>query len=101
MATVGNRFYSDVEFRHPITRVETDPTDVFFKVRAPDGTETTYEFGVDANVTKTAVGLYRAFFDVASGDDPGNYWARWVGEGALVASCEDPVEVEESEFDSP
>jgi hypothetical protein len=96
---VGNRIYSSVEFRDAITQAFADPTTVKFKVRAPSGTETVYTFGVDANVTKQATGRYRGYFDVGNAD--GDWYARWTGEGALVAACEDPVPIEKSVFTSP
>ncbi len=36
----------------------TDPTTVTFKMKEPDGTETTYVFGTDPELTNPSTGVY-------------------------------------------
>lgn len=68
------------------TFVATDPTTVTFTVRSPNGTLTTYVFGVDAEVTNPSVGVY----ELRQG--PLTYAGGWTyavaGTGAVEATLE-------------
>jgi len=75
--------------------VATDPTAVLFKTQDPSGNETTYTFGVDANVVKSAVGNYYADWTL---DEEGRWFYRWEGTGVVVAAAEHALEVRDSEF---
>lgn len=56
-----------------------DPTTVVCKVRDPAGTQTTYTYGSDAELTKTATGVYSMKLLL---DSPGIWWFEWVGSSA-------------------
>jgi hypothetical protein len=72
----------------PVTRVVTDadPTTVTFTVIDPDGVETQYVFGADANVTKYATGIYLCALEAPL--PPGDYLYGCVGTGHVQAADE-------------
>lgn len=59
-----------------------DPTGVTLKVIEPDGTQTSYVYGTDAEVIKASTGNYYA--DIAA-DAAGGWHYQWAGSGAVVA----------------
>jgi hypothetical protein len=65
--------------------VATDPTTVRFRFVKPDGTVTTWVFGTDVQVVRDSAGLFHA--DVPA-DQPGKWFYRWEGTGAVVAAFE-------------
>lgn len=74
-----------------------DPTAVFAQVRNPAGSVTTYEYGVDAEVNKSAVGVY--YIDVNL-NIAGTWYYRFysTGTGQAVAADQSLV-AHESIFD--
>lgn len=67
------------QFRDPETQdAYVDPASVTFKVRAPNGTTTTYVYGTDAQLVKESVGHYRA--DV-NADQAGQWTFRFESGG--------------------
>jgi hypothetical protein len=72
----------------PVTRemVLADPTTVTFTVIDPDGTETQYVYGVDANVTRFDVGIYLCALETPL--PPGDYLYGCVGTGHVQAADE-------------
>jgi hypothetical protein len=67
-----------------ILGVPTNPTTVVFTVQAPDGTETTYTWMVDAEVTNPSPGVF--VLDLPVLTDPGVYLYQVVGTGAVEAA---------------
>lgn len=61
-------------YTNPDTGVATDPTTVKVEVRSPDGVITTYNYGVDAALTKVVVGTYQLLITLAQ---VGTYKWRW------------------------
>lgn len=61
-------------YTNPDTGVATDPTSVQVEVRKPDGTITTYTFGVSPELTKPVVGTYQLLITLAQ---TGTYRWRW------------------------
>lgn len=61
----------------------TDPTAVSLKVIAPDGTQTTYVYGTDAEVVKDSTGNYHADLSVSAA---GDWHYQWIGTGAVQAA---------------
>lgn len=59
----------------------TDPTGLTFTMREPDGVETIYVFGTDAQPVKDSTGNYHVDWAVAK---PGRHHYRWVGTGAAA-----------------
>lgn len=78
--------------------VAADPTTVTFRLRTPDGTETSYVYGTDPEVERTAVGAYR-FALTPSVSGPHHY--RWVGAGAVAEAEEGFIRVRGSAFTTP
>ena len=63
-----------------------NPTNVFLTVEDPDGAETTYEYGVDSEVSKEADGYFRGEF---TPDEAGAWkaklWSTGIGQAAAYA----------------
>lgn len=72
----------------PLTEATTlaDPTTVTFDVRDPDGVVTSYVYGVNGNVTKSATGIYLCA--LAPPLPPGDYGWAAIGTGAVEATGE-------------
>lgn len=67
-----------------IDGTEADPTTVTFKMREPDGTETIYAYGTDAELVKDGVGRYHVDWTLTQA---GRHVVRWEGTG-VVATAE-------------
>ncbi len=63
----------------------TDPAAIFGQVKDPSGNITSYEYGVDAELVKSATGIY--YFDVDV-DEPGDWWYRFYSTGSGQAAGE-------------
>lgn len=74
----------------------TDPTAVLFKVKNPAGTITTYTYGTDAELVKSATGVYYVDLDLATS---GTWYTRFYSTGTGQAAVESTINVRESEFD--
>lgn len=72
-----------------------DPTAITFKFQVPDGTITTYIYGTDAEVVRSATGTY--YCDITTTDE-GRYSCRWAGTGNNAAAGERYFLVSESVF---
>jgi len=57
---------------------DIDPTKVYFKYTDPSGNVTTYEYGVDAELVKSATGIYYVDLDL---DEDGRWLWRWYSTG--------------------
>ena len=64
--------------------VDTDPTTVEFTVQDPQGNDFSFVFGVDAEVTNPAVGVY--VLELTAPGYPGVYHYDCVGTGAVDAT---------------
>lgn len=78
-----------------VNGVAVDPTTVTVKYENPSGTETVFVYGTDAEVVKSAVGVYYVLVDV---DETGTWYYRFDGAGAAVAASEAEFYVRSSEF---
>jgi hypothetical protein len=79
--------------------VPTDPTDVVFKLRDPEGVETTYTYEASDLVARADEGVYE--FSTPTFEISGVHFIRAVGFGAVAAADEDSVNVIESGFEDP
>lgn len=73
-----------------------DPSAVFFKAKAPDGTTIEYQYTVDGELEKVSVGVYRVN---VSASQTGWWYVRFYSTGDGQAADEDKFGVKESEFD--
>lgn len=78
-----------------VADVATDPTAVTFKIRVPAGTITTYVYGVDAQLVKSATGAY--YVDYTTAAEGVHVW-RMQGTGTAVGAAEASFVVLESPF---
>lgn len=62
----------------------TDPTTATYKLQDPEGTITTYVFGVDAEVTNPSVGVYLLHTPACT--IPGTWLYEIIGTGAVIAT---------------
>lgn len=91
--TLGSQIRLTATFE--ISDTATDPTAVTFKVRAPSGTVTTYIYGTDAQLVKSATGVYYVDYTPAA---EGIYAWRMAGTGTCVAAEEQQFTVKDSRF---
>ena len=68
-----------------------DPATVIFSVKDPSGNVDSYIYGVDAEVVKSATGVY--YVDVDA-DESGDWWYRFHSTGTGKAAEEDRFVVE-------
>jgi len=73
-----------------------DPTAVSFMLRAPSGTETTYTYGVDAELVRDGTGVYHVDVDA---DEEGAWYYRFESTGTGQAAEESRFYVDQSMFD--
>jgi hypothetical protein len=74
---------------------DIDPTKVFFKFTDPSGTTDTYEYGTDAELVKSATGIYYVDVDC---DEVGVFRWRFYSTGTGQAAEEGWFVVEPSWF---
>ena len=72
-----------------------DPTGITFKWRTPAGTTSSYVYGTDAELVKSATGIY--YVDLTLNVE-GTWYYRFEGTGALVAADEGHLLVKDSAF---
>lgn len=78
-----------------VAGTNTDPSTVTFKVKLPSGSITTYLYGTDVELVKSAVGIYYA--DV-SATAAGGYAYRFSSTGTAKAAAEHRFEARHSQF---
>ena len=72
-----------------------DPTGLTFMLQDPDGTETSYIYGTNAQLEKDAVGKYHVQYTL---NKYGIWTVRYEGTGAAPGATEYQVEVIPSKF---
>lgn len=72
-----------------------NPAAVYFKIMTPEGTVTTYQYGVDGQVVRSATGIYYCDVDA---NEPGTWRYRWYSTGSGQAAAEGEFTVPESRF---
>lgn len=80
------------------TEVLTDPSSIFAMVKKPDGTETSYQYGVDPEVVRESAGVYNIAILL---DAAGHWFVRWKGIGTLVGASETRIIAGASAFSAP
>lgn len=73
----------------------TDPTVVLFKFQNPAGTETSYTYGVDAELVKDSTGNYHVDINANA---VGTWYYRFYSTGTGQAADESAFIVADSEF---
>ena len=76
-----------------------DPDDVTFVWRTPAGVETSYTYGDDAQVTKTATGVYE--FESPTVTVAGQHVCRVKSVDGFATATETAVSVRASKFTTP
>lgn len=76
-----------------ITGAASDPGALRFKLRDPDGTTTTYVYGTDVEVVRSALGAYHADIALASA---GVWVYRWESDAPNPGAAEGRVVVQRS-----
>lgn len=99
MSVIGNLVRTSVVFTEVATGTPMDPTPASLQVRTPDGTETTYVYGVEGSpIARDGLGTFHADFI----ETQANRWRfRWVGSGAVIAAGEKPFDVGPSGMANP
>jgi hypothetical protein len=75
--------------------VNVDPTAVLFSVKAPSGTATSYTYGTDVQLVKSAVGIY---YVNVSATESGIYQYRFYSTGTGQAAAEGQFRIRASFF---
>jgi hypothetical protein len=78
-----------------VNNVLTDPATVTFKMRKPDGTETTYVYLTDVQLIRDSTGKYHVLVLL---DQYGVWWYRYEGTGTAPGATEASLEVIPSQF---
>lgn len=73
----------------------TDPAGIVFKFLDPDGTETSYTYGTDAELVKDSTGSYHVDVD---GTTSGTWAYRWESTGGAQAADESEFYILRSVF---
>lgn len=73
----------------------TDPDTVVFKVKDPSANTTSYTYDTDAEVIKSATGVYYVDVDL---DEAGTWWYRFEATGAGQSAAEDNFYARQSQF---
>lgn len=94
---LGSRLRFTETFKDLVAGTVADPTGVTLKIHDPTGTETSYTYAA-AQIVRDSQGIYH--FDLTL-SIPGLWLARWVGDGAIVATDELQVTIAPSGFTSP
>lgn len=84
---VGNRVAATATFTDE-TGAPLDPTTVRATIQPPQGTATTYTYGVEVALIKTGTGAYRIEFDLT---EPGSWVVRIESDGVGKAAVESEV----------
>ena len=94
----GDQVVSTATFTTAATGAAVDPTNVYFsfKTPVPNSVITTYHFGVDPEITNTAVGVYSVTLNIT---EVGDWHYRWYSTGTGRAAAEGAFNVKSSEFD--
>ena len=92
---IGNGIRVSVKYRAVQTGAYVDPGTVTVLIKDPSLNVTTWVYGVDPEVQKTATGLY---FTVVDADEAGLWEYRWEGTGANQAASEGSFTVVPSVF---
>ena len=78
-----------------IQGVLTDPTQLIFHIQEPDGTETSYTWGINSELVKASTGKFYVDWDA---DQAGIYKYRWQANGAIQAAYGGSFNIKESSF---
>lgn len=95
--SIGDKPRLIATFKDGITKTLADPDVVRFRFKTPDGTETVYVFGTNAELVKESTGVYHVDLPLTSQDE---WWYRWEAAGAIACALERAIQVTETQFDS-
>ena len=89
---IGNKIRMTGTFTDPLdSDAAVDPSSVYCSVRTPGNVTTTYQNGVDSEITNSSTGIY--YIDLALNDD-GDWYVRWWGkDSSTVVSVAEEVVV--------
>jgi hypothetical protein len=80
-----------------LNEVDTDPTELTFKVISPTGITTTYVYGDDPEITRLQTGHYRIEFPVPAGQNSVGTWKwSWDATGVVAAHLSGELVVSDS-----
>ena len=91
---VGDKIRITATFTN-LAGTATDPTAVTFKIKLPSGTTTTYIYGTDAELVKSATGIYYVDWTFSLAD---SHRYMFSGTGTVTASDEGTLLVRRSFF---
>ena len=71
-------------YTNPDTGALTDPLTVSVTVRSPNGSTTTYVYGVNAGLTKISTGIYQVLISMSQTGSYRWYWTAGTADGPTV-----------------
>lgn len=89
---IGNKIRITGTFTDPLdSDAAVDPSSVYCSVKTPAEVKTDYQYGVDAEITKSGTGVY--YLDLPL-DEDGYWYVRWWGKDAEgVVSVAEEVQI--------
>jgi len=88
----GGQVRLDAVFTDPLNSdAPIDPTDVYCSVRDPNGVPKVYRYNVDAELGRTAVGVYYLDLDLPKA---GRWYYYWYSTGVAKSAEEEWFEAE-------
>lgn len=93
---IGEQVICQATFTLVSTGAVVDPTNVFFQYKMPNGTITSWQFGVDPQVANLSTGIYTATVNITAA---GIWYYRWYSTGTGMTADEGVFNVVSSEFD--
>lgn len=95
---IADRPVATATFRNDVGDLE-DPGTVVFLLRRPDGRETAHQFGLDGDVTRVSLGVFR--FVLPTFTKAGPWTVRANATAGLIAGVETNINVRPSAFKKP
>lgn len=84
----------EVEIRN-FSNVYTDPTQLVFTIEEPDGTHTSYTWGIDSEIVRSSAGRFYIDWDA---DQVGQHKYIWQANGAIQAAIGGSFNIKEPNF---
>lgn len=78
-----------------LSNVYTDPTQLIFTIEEPSGIETSYTWGIDAELIRVSPGQFYVDWDASQA---GQHKYRWQANGAIQAAFGGSFNIKEPNF---
>ena len=93
---IGDQAVLTAVFTNATSGAAIDPTAVYVQIKTPSDVITTYQYGVDPEVTNPSTGTYQISVSIT---EHGIWYYRWYSTGTGMAAGEGRFDAKSSEFD--